>query len=203
MKTIIAALFAVVALLPFCAQAQDTTAGGLAPGDQIRIIVWRNTELSGDFFVAADGTITHPIYREVQVTGLSMAGVEEKLRTFLTRYTTNPQFVVMALVRIVVGGEVRAPNLYSVPPQTTVTQAIALAGGTTELANLSQVRILRDGQQVDVDLTKVDEKAGLLQIRSGDQILIGRKRNIFRDIIGPASSTLGLVVSITSIFLRR
>lgn len=203
MKTIIAALFAVVALLPFRGEAQDTSAGGLAPGDQIRIIVWRNPELSGDFFVAADGTITHPIYREVQVTGLSMAGVEEKLRTFLTRYTTNPQFVVMALVRIVVGGEVRAPNLYSVPPQTTVTQAIALAGGTTELANLSQVRIMRDGQEVTVDLTRADEKAGLLQIRSGDQILISRKRNIFRDIIGPAASSLGLVVGITNIFLRR
>ena len=203
MKKLIAALFAVVALLPFQGRAQEATAGGLAPGDQIRIIVWRNTELSGDFLVAADGTITHPIYREVQVTGLPMTAVEEKLRTFLTRYTTNPQFVVMALVRIVVGGEVRAPNLYSVPPQTTVTQAIALAGGATELANLSEVRILRDGQEVKVDLTRADEKAGLLQIRSGDQILIARKRNIFRDIIGPTASTLGLVVAITNIFLRR
>ena len=203
MKKIIAALFAFVMLLPFQGRAQEATAGGLAPGDQIRIIVWRNAELSGDFFVAADGTITHPIYREVQVSGLPMAAVEEKLRTFLTRYTTNPQFVVIALVRIVVGGEVRAPNLYSVPPQTTVTQAIALAGGTTELANLSEVRILRDGQEVKVDLTRADEKAGLLQIRSGDQILIARKRNIFRDIIGPTASTLGLVVAITNIFLRR
>lgn len=189
-------------MLPFQGQAQDTSSGGLAPGDQIRIVVWRNPELSGDFFVAADGTVTHPIYKEVQVTGISMTAVEERLRTFLTRYTTNPQFIVMALVKIVIGGEVRAPNLYSVPPQTTILQAIALAGGATEAASLRKVRILRDGQEVVVDLTKADERAGLLQIRSGDQILIPRRRNVFRDVIGPAASTMGLFVGIANIFLR-
>ena len=202
MKRFIPALIAVLALLPFQGQAQDPSAGGLAPGDQIRIVVWRNAELSGDFFVAADGTVTHPIYKEVQVTGIPMAAVEERLRTFLTRYTTNPQFVIMALVRIVVGGQVRAPNLYSVPPQTTITQAIALAGGANETANLSKVKILRDGQEVVVDLTRPDERAGLLQIRSGDQILIPRRRNVFRDVVGPVASTFGLFVGIANIFIR-
>jgi polysaccharide export outer membrane protein len=203
MNRFIPALIAVLALLPFQAGAQETFGGGLSPGDQLRIIVWRNPELSGDFPIAANGTVTHPIYREVQVTGVPMATVEERLRTFLTRYITNPQFVIIALVRIVMGGEVRAPNLYSVPPETTITQAIALAGGSTEFANLRKVRILRDGQEVVVDLTRADEKAGLLQIRSGDQILIPRNRNIFRDVVGPAASTAGLVVGITNIFIRR
>ena len=202
MNRFVPALIAVLALLPFQAGAQETSAGGLAPGDQIRIIVWRNPELSGDFFVAADGTVTHPIYREVQVTGVPMATVEERLRIFLTRYTTNPQFVVMALVKIVVGGEVRGPNLYSVPPQTTITQAIALAGGVTESANLRKVRIFRDGQEIVVDLTRADEKTGLLQIRSGDQILISRNRNIFRDVVGPVASMMGLLVGIANIFIR-
>jgi polysaccharide export outer membrane protein len=203
MKRFIPALIAVLALLPFQAGAQDTSGGGLAPGDQIRIMVWRNPELSGDFFVAADGTVTHPLFREVQVAGVPMATVEDRLRVFLTRYATNPQFVVMALVKIVVGGEVRAPNLYSVPPQTTITQAIALAGGVTENANLRKVRIFRDGQQVVVDLTRADEKAGLLQIRSGDQILIPQNQNIFRDVVGPVTSSLGLVIGIANLVRRR
>ncbi len=202
MKRFIPALIAILALLPFQGQAQDPSAGGLAPGDQIRIVVWRNPELSGDFFVAADGTVTHPIYKEVQVTGMPMAAVEERLRVFLTRYTTNPQFIIMALVKIVVGGEVRAPNLYSVPPQTTILQALALAGGASEAANLRKVRILRDGQEVVVDLTKADERAGQLQIRSGDQILVPRRRNVFRDVVGPVASSMGLLVGIANIFIR-
>jgi protein involved in polysaccharide export with SLBB domain len=72
--------------------------------------------LSGDFTVAANGTINHPLYREVQVTGIPMSAVEDRLRTFLARYATNPQFVVLPLVKIIVGGEVRNPNVFSVPP---------------------------------------------------------------------------------------
>lgn len=201
MKRFLPPLLAALFLIPGQARAQNT-GGGLNPGDAIRIVVWRNAELSGDFAVAADGTVTHPIYRELQVTGLSMPQVEERLRTFLTRYTTNPQFVIIALVRIVLGGEVRSPNIYSVPPETTITQAIALAGGPTEQANLRRVRIFRDGQQVIVNLARADEEAGLLRIRSGDQILIPRSRNVFRDVVGPITSTVGLAVGIANLILR-
>lgn len=175
---------------------------GLNPGDQIRISVWRNPELSGDFTVAANGTITHPLYREVQVTGIPLPTVEERLRTFLTRYTTNPQFVIQPLVKIIVGGEVRSPNVFSVPPETTIAQAVVLAGGVTETGRLDRIRLLRDGQETTVDLSRADSRAASLQIRSGDQILIPRKTNIFRDYVGPAASTVAAIAAISSIFLR-
>ena len=46
------------------AQSQDPTTQGLAPGDQIRITVWRKPEMSCDCTVAGNGTIIHPLYRE-------------------------------------------------------------------------------------------------------------------------------------------
>lgn len=186
------------------AKAQSApSAEGLNPGDQVRIIVWRNPELSGDFTVAANGTLMHPLYREVQVTGIPISAVEDRLRTFLTRYTTNPQFVISPLVKILVSGEVRTPNVFSVPPETTVAQAIVLAGGPTTVAQLGHVRVLRDRQEISVDLRRADSQAASLQIRSGDQILIPTKRNILRDYVGPVFSTVGAVAAITSIFWRR
>ncbi len=186
------------------ASAQSApTAEGLNPGDQVRIIVWRNTELSGDFTVAANGTLMHPLYREVQVTGIPIAAVEDRLRTFLTKYTTNPQFVISPLVKIVVSGEVRSPNLFSVPPETTVSQAIVLAGGPTANAQLNHIRLLRDRQEIAVDLSRADSQAASLQIKSGDQILIPTRRNLLRDYIGPVTSTIGAAAAITSIFWRR
>ncbi|HEY8164046.1 MAG TPA: polysaccharide biosynthesis/export family protein, partial [Gemmatimonadaceae bacterium] len=92
---------------------------GLNPGDQVRILVWRKPELSGDFAIAPNGTITHPLYRSLQVTGVPLSVVEDRLRTLLMQYETNPQFVIQSLVKVIVAGEVRAPNLYSVPPETT------------------------------------------------------------------------------------
>lgn len=198
--------FLLVATLLLGATAvQAQTVGGpqtLNPGDQVRIVVWRNPELSGDFTVVANGTLNHPLYREVQVTGIPLTAVEDRLRTFISRYTTNPQFVVLPLVRIIVGGEVRTPNIFSVPPETTVTQAVILAGGPSERGKLDKVRLLRDGQTINLDMGRQDSQAASLQVRSGDQIIIPRSTNVFRDFLGPTASMVGAIAAIVGIFLR-
>src|SRR5437016_2136635 len=63
-----------------CAQssALDGAPVVLSPGDAIRIIVWRNAELSGEFTIAPDGSITHPLYREIKIAGLPIPQVEER-----------------------------------------------------------------------------------------------------------------------------
>lgn len=199
--SLVLALLALFATGRVSAQT-DSLSKSLNPGDQVRIIVWRSPELSGDFPIAGNGTITHPLYREIQVAGVPLPTVEERLRTFLTKYVTNPQFVMQPLVKIVVGGQVRIPNIYSVPPETTIAQAIMLAGGPTELGTLSDVRVIRDRQEVPVDLTKIDSDVGLLQIRSNDQILVGRKRNYFRDYISPVVGAVGAIAAVASLILR-
>jgi polysaccharide export outer membrane protein len=165
---------------------------GLAPGDQIRITVWRKPEMSCDCTVAGNGTIIHPLYRDVQVIGVPLTTVEERLRTFLARYEQNPQFVIQPLVKIVVGGEVRTPNIYSVPPETTIAQAIAIAGGPTERGVLREIKM---------DISRPDSDAGVLQIRSGDQILIGRRGRSALEYISPVTSSIAAIAAIISIFV--
>src|SRR5690348_3045151 len=58
----------------------------LAPGDSIRISVWRKPEMSGDFIVGPDGTITHPLYQAVRVGGIPFSTAEVNLRNFLLRF---------------------------------------------------------------------------------------------------------------------
>lgn len=201
----IRSLIAFVSLVAFpllATRGQEPAPQGLRPGDQIRISVWKAPELSGDFTISSDGTILHPLYREVQVTGLTMPAVEERIRTFLQRYQTTPQFVVQGLVKIVVGGEVRAPNVYSVPPETTVAQAIATAGGPTERGSLQKVKVIRDRQEIRLDLTRFDSEATLIQIRSGDQVLLGRASTPAVTYITPIASGVAAVAAILSIVLR-
>ena len=183
-------------------QAQTSeVAQGLAPGDQIRITVWRKPEMSCDCTVAGNGTIIHPLYREVQVIGVPLTTVEERLRTFLARYEQNPQFVIQPLVKIVVGGEVRTPNIYSVPPETTIAQAIAIAGGPTERGVLREVKVIRDRQEIKMDVSRPDSDAGVLQIRSGDQVLIGRRGRSALEYISPVTSSIAAIAAIISIFV--
>jgi polysaccharide export outer membrane protein len=197
-------LLAVVVLsVPATAQ-EERPAGGqsmLAPGDSIRVVVWRRPEFSGDFVVAPNGTITHPLYRAVQVGGVPFATAEANLRRFLSRFEENPEFVMEPLVRVAISGEVDRPRVYALRPETTIAEAIANAGGATETGARNRVRVLRldqSGQQREllVDLTDPAAGAGLTPVQSGDQILIDRRRNFFREVLVPALGIIGSVASL-------
>ena len=183
------------------AGAQTPESQGVAPGDQIRITVWRKPEMSCDCTVGGNGSIIHPLYRDVQVVGVPLSTVEERLRTFLSRYEQNPQFVIQPLVRIVVGGEVRTPNIFSVPPETTISQAIALAGGPTDRGNIREVKVIRDRQEIKMDVSRPDSDAGVLQIRSGDQIIIGRRGRSVMEYVAPVTSSIAAIAAIISILV--
>jgi protein involved in polysaccharide export with SLBB domain len=176
--------------------------GSLLPGDVVRITVWRKPELSGDFTVAADSTIKHPLYRDLKIAGMRLADAEGRLRTFLGRYEANPQVLIEPLLRVTLGGEVRIPNLYTLPPETTIAQAVALGGGATIDGRLDQVRVVRAGDVINVNLMDASNAAGDLAVRSGDQILVGRKRRVFRDIVGPVSSLAGAIAAIATLMRR-
>ena len=168
----------------------------LQPGDHVRIRVWRDTELSGDFRIAADSTITHPLYQAVKVAGVPVKEAEQRIRQFLTTYESNPQVSIEPLFSVAVGGEVRQPDLYPLPRQTTIAQAIAQAGGPTENGRLDKVRLIRDGKEVTMNLTSADAQWSHIPVRSGDQIIVQRKRNILRELVGPLASVVAAGASI-------
>jgi protein involved in polysaccharide export with SLBB domain len=187
------------------AGAQDNstpqTSDVLLPGDMVRIVVWQNPELSGEFLVNPEGTLAHPVYQEVQVAGLPLAEAKRRLRQFLAAsYTKDPLIIVEPLMRVSISGEVRAPNLYPVPRGTSVSQAVALAGGLTEAGDPSDAILLRNGEVIKLDLTRPEPLERQIKVASGDQIVVGRHGNFFRDFIGPFSALTAAVVSLVVVF---
>jgi protein involved in polysaccharide export with SLBB domain len=185
---------------PLAVVPRDSLA--LRPGDAVRITVWRKPEMSGEFAVAADGSLTHPLYRALRVTGIPLVTAEARLRTFLQQYETNPEFVMEPLLHVAVGGEVVRPNLYTLRPETSVSDAVALAGGPTDRGRRDRVRLLRDGSEVVLDLTTPQPGFATTPIRSGDQILVDRKRAVFRETIGPIVMIAGATAAILNVILR-
>jgi polysaccharide export outer membrane protein len=180
------------------AQAEQSV---LTPGDSVRIVVWRKPEFSGDFVVAPDGSITHPLFRAVKVTGMPFAAAEANLRRFLSGFEENPQFVIEPLIRVAVSGEVTRPQVFALRPETTISEALARAGGTTPTGARNRVRVLRFGpggqqEQFKVDLLNPNSNAATLPIRSGDQIIVDRRRSFTRDILIPALGIIGSVASV-------
>jgi protein involved in polysaccharide export with SLBB domain len=175
----------------------------LAPGDSVRIVVWRKPEFSGDFVVAPNGTITHPLFRVVQVGGLPFATAEANLRKYLSQFEQNPEFVMEPLVRVAVSGEVERPTVFALRPETTIAEAVARAGGVSQTGARNRVRVVRldaGGQQEElvVNLTDPSVGYGKIPVQSGDQIIVDRRRSFMRDILLP---TLGVIGSIASLGL--
>jgi polysaccharide export outer membrane protein len=173
----------------------------LAPGDSVRIVVWRKPEMSGDFIVAPDNTISHPLYRTVRVGGVPFTSAEANVRSFLARFEQDPQFVVEPLVRVAVSGEVGRPQVFAVRPETTIGEAVAQAGGPNQFAKRDQVRVLRKdaaGGQREflVNLLEPSNPSAILRVHSGDQIVVDRRKSFFREVFLPALGVLGSAASI-------
>jgi polysaccharide export outer membrane protein len=175
----------------------------LEPGDSVRIAVWRNPELSGGFLVADDGTLRHPLYQAVHVARVPLDSVTARVGAFHTQFTTNPQFVVEPEFHVVVRGEVRTPALYTVPLEATLGAAIAAAGGPTQSAQLRDVTLVRAGHDYHLDFSDPAAPWTATPIRSGDQIIIGRKSNLFFGVILPLVTASAAVASLISVLRRN
>jgi len=182
--------------------AQDDSGGTLRPGDVLRVTVLRKPELTAEMEVAADGTLLHPLYREIRVAGLSSAELEEALRTFLLRYEAEPRFMHEHLVRVTVGGEVRAPKVFTVRPSVTTFQAVVEAGGSTERGRLDRVVLFRDGTARTLDLSRADSPDGAIPVRSGDLLVVQRRGTGVREWLPVVASTAAALAAMINLALR-
>jgi protein involved in polysaccharide export with SLBB domain len=167
----------------------------LRPGDLLRISVWRLPHYSGEFLIGPNGYIADPFYQGIRGAGIPLDSLAAQVKRHVGRYEHNAQVLVEPLLRIAVGGEVRRPDVYSLPPGTTLIQAIMMAGGPTDRARVSRVRLLRHRNEMNFDLRQAGSEMAAISLESGDQVLIERQQNVFRDYIGPTASVLSLVLA--------
>jgi protein involved in polysaccharide export with SLBB domain len=197
----------VAALGPLGLSAQQAAAGTpdepvLHPGDAVKISVWRKPELSGEFTIAADGSVADAFYGAVKVADVPFSTAEGRIKEYVRRIETTPWVWVEPLFRISVGGEVRQPNVYLMKREATVAQAVAQAGGPTSNGRLENVRLSRRGQVVVVDLVNPNDPYARSPIRSGDEILVGRQRSIFREYVAPSASVIAAIGVVLRLFVK-
>jgi protein involved in polysaccharide export with SLBB domain len=123
----------------------------LGPGDRVRVIVFNEADLSGDFDVDGRGQISVPLVGEIQAGGGTVRQVErtieDKLREgFLRDPKVSAQ--VIGYRPFFILGEVRSPGSYPYVNGMTIVSAVAIAGGYTPRANRREVVIIRAGREM-------------------------------------------------------
>jgi polysaccharide biosynthesis/export protein len=109
--------------------------------------------------------------------------------------------VIEPLLRVAVAGEVRQPNLYTLRPETSISQAVAMAGGPTDRGRRDRVVLVRDAREQVISLRAADRSGAGMPVRSGDQIMVERDSAVFRDVIAPMISILGATAAVVSVIL--
>ncbi len=179
----------------------------IAPNDLISINVFRVAELSGKTRVDQNGRISLPLVGVMQVAGLTQQQLEKKLAQKLSQtYLQNPQVSVFVEEQtskeVTVGGRVKKAGVFPLKSATTVSQAIAMAGGLSELADPSKVvlfrpmnnghfkayhlnlKAIREGKMRDPYIQGKDQ---VIVHESGSRVWLGRVLSATRGLISPFS----------------
>jgi len=121
----------------------------LGPGDQLRITVFNEAELTGNYIVGSQGSISYPLVGEVHAAGLTLAEFSAQLQTALGAYIRNPNVSaeVVNYRPFFILGEVQRPGTYPYSASLTVLNAVATAGGFTYRANQNRVFIRHANEQ--------------------------------------------------------
>lgn len=160
-------------------QAEEYRTSGYIIGspDQIGITVWGHADLSMTVVVAPDGLISFPLIGEIHVAGLTTSQVEDKIRAFLAKdYIVDPKVSVTIIgynsKRFFIFGEVIRVGSYPLEKDITLLRALTIAGGFTEFAAPSKVRLLRKKGRGGYITIKVDIHNIIKEKRGQGDILL-------------------------------
>jgi protein involved in polysaccharide export with SLBB domain len=208
MRTLI--LLALLSLaVPVSAQGQDTVpahgqaaAGAVVvqPGDMVRLLVYREGDLNGEYLVDENGYATFPLIGRQRLAGLGFDALREHLIREFQLHLRNPSITVTPLRRVNVIGEVQRPNLYAVDPTVSLVGAVALAGGATPEGDLRRIRIIRNGQVIRDRVGEAETISGA-NILSGDQIVVDRRSWMDRNSDVVVSTLLAIPSLVSTIIL--
>jgi protein involved in polysaccharide export with SLBB domain len=181
--------------------------GDFQPGDRILIRVEGEAALSDTFTVRPGPTLPLPQLGAVSLAGVLRSELPGRLETHLAHYLRDPTVQVRPLIRILVEGEVAKPGFYAVPPELPLADAISSAGGLTQRAKPTAIRVERGSNAIwSGDPLQQALGRGLtldqLSLRAGDRVFVPA-RGDFARTIGIIGGLLAIPVSIYIITRNR
>ena len=151
----------------------------IGPEDVLSIEVWNQPDISREVIVNHEGEITIPPVRKLNVMGLTVSQMEDKLATALSKYLIDP--IVFVTVkefnsqRVTALGEIRT-GMYTLKRRTTLVEFLGEIGGPTENADTYHIRLIKKDKKVFVydfnELLKNPQKSESVIVSGGDTVYV-------------------------------
>ncbi len=190
------AMFMAVGGVVMPAHAQEADASGqstayrINPGDMLEIYVWGEERLQRAVTVLPDGTIAFPLVGQLNVAGLLPSELEDRVRDGLREQYRGevPQVTISVSptgMQFSIIGRVGSPGSFQPGRYVNALEALSLAGGPNEFADLNNIVIIRKvGDQLRTirvrmagllkgNISQSDiSNANLVRIESGDTVIV-------------------------------
>ncbi len=153
----------------------------LGPGDQLVINIYGATQETMSLTINPDGFITVPNYGPIQVSGLSVASAQARIRSSLGEsFSSSSIKTTLGQTRTItinVMGEVKVPGTYTLSAFSTVFHALYMAGGISDLGTLRNIKVFREGKLITVvdvyEFIQNGRLAGNVRLADNDVIQVG------------------------------
>ena len=153
----------------------------LGPGDAVIIDIYGASQKTIQSTVSPDGEVTIEGYGPVNLSGLTVAQANARLRNTLgSRYRSSRIKLTVGQTKTImvnVMGEVKAPGTYTLSAFATVFHALYMAGGTNDLGTLRNIKVYRNNRLVTVvdiyDYILNGKLTGNVRLADNDVIVVG------------------------------
>jgi polysaccharide export outer membrane protein len=146
----------------------------LGPADKVRVTVYGEPSLSGEFFVTGSGLMSLPLIGEIKAGGMTVGQFQQAVQRALSDgYLKDPRVSaeVLTFRPFYILGEVEKPGTYPYTSGLTVLNAVATAGGFTYRADKKNVWIKHNGETKE----NKSELTPSIVVAPGDTIRIGER----------------------------
>ncbi len=146
----------------------------LGPDDHVKVVVFGEDTLTGDFAVGGTGKISMPLIGDLQAAGLTVQELTAEIGKALSDgYLKDPKVSVEIIVYrpFFILGEVNKPGTYPYTNALTIQNAVATAGGYTYRANTHKVFIKHEGDKNEREIPL----SGTVPVAPGDTIRVGER----------------------------
>lgn len=157
---------------------RNLIAQNINPGDGVRISFLDIEDvITGDYYIQPNGLLNLPLIGVIDTKNKEFNEIKSEIEARYNTLYKDPHLSINALYRINILGAVTNPGFYYVSDYEKFTAILAFAGGTTDDADIEDIKLIRNNQQIDIDVETIIKEGSTATdfgLRSGDQVFVPR-----------------------------
>jgi len=204
MKNLSFILFAIL----FIFISLNSYAQELNHGDGVRISFLDIDDdlITGDYYIEPNGLMNLPIIGILNTSNKDFKEIKSEIESRYDSLYKNPHLSINALFRINILGAVEEPGFYYVSDYEKFTAILSFAGGTTDAADLQEIKLIRNFKSIEIDVETIIQEGSTVTdfgLQSGDQVFVPRNWWADNSVwVSLALTATALALTVYAIFVR-